>query len=638
MPLVSLSQVSTAYGHLPLLDDASLQIEPGERVSIIGRNGTGKSTLLRILNGELVPDRGTVWRAPGITSARLDQEVPLFADRPVVDVVADGLGELGDLVRDYHHAAGLLAGDHTDAQLAELGRLQHALEQRGGWSVEQRVELVLQRLDLPAERHVTELSGGWRRRVMLARALVAQPDLLLLDEPTNHLDIDAIAWLEAFLLDHQGAIVFVTHDRACLRRLATRIVELDRGRLTSWPGSYDAFLEKKEAWLQNEAIGQERFDKRLAQEEAWLRRGVKARRTRDEGRVKALMEMRKTRAARRDVIGRVQLAIDAADRSGHVVFDAQHVQFGYGDRPIVRDFSARVIRGDRIGLIGPNGAGKTTLLRLLTGELAPDSGEVERGTNLGIVYFDQQREQLDPERTVADTVADGNDTVVVNGTPRHVHGYLSDFLFPPERARSPVKALSGGERNRLLLARLFTRPANVLILDEPTNDLDLETLELLEAELVAFPGTILLVSHDRTFLDNVVTSVFAFEGDGRIGEYVGGYEDWERQRAAAPAPAAVPARPPDAATRPRPSTAVTPARVKLSFKEQRELESLPARIEALEGEIRALEAQLSSPDFYRGPASAVQAAADRLPELQRELDEAYTRWHDLESRATTASR
>jgi ATP-binding cassette subfamily F protein uup len=638
MPLVSLSQVSTAYGHLPLLDDASLQIEPGERVSIIGRNGTGKSTLLRILNGELVPDRGTVWRAPGITSARLDQEVPLFADRPVVDVVADGLGELGDLVRDYHHAAGLLAGDHADAQLAELGRLQHALEQRGGWSVEQRVELVLQRLDLPAERHVTELSGGWRRRVMLARALVAQPDLLLLDEPTNHLDIDAIAWLEAFLLDHQGAIVFVTHDRACLRRLATRIVELDRGRLTSWPGSYDAFLEKKEAWLQNEAIGQERFDKRLAQEEAWLRRGVKARRTRDEGRVKALMEMRKTRAARRDVIGRVQLAIDAADRSGHVVFDAQHVQFGYGDRPIVRDFSARVIRGDRIGLIGPNGAGKTTLLRLLTGELAPDSGEVERGTNLGIVYFDQQREQLDPERTVADTVADGNDTVVVNGTPRHVHGYLSDFLFPPERARSPVKALSGGERNRLLLARLFTRPANVLILDEPTNDLDLETLELLEAELVAFPGTILLVSHDRTFLDNVVTSVFAFEGDGRIGEYVGGYEDWERQRAAAPAPAAVPARPPDAATRPRPSTAVTPARVKLSFKEQRELESLPARIEALEGEIRALEAQLSSPDFYRGPASAVQAAADRLPELQRELDEAYTRWHDLESRATTASR
>ena len=633
MPLVTLSQVSTAYGHVPLLDTASVQIDAGERVAIIGRNGSGKSTLLRILNGELAPDRGRVWRGPEVTSARLDQEVPVFADRPVVDVVAEGLGELGDLVKDYHHAVALLAGEHTEAQLAELGRLQHELEQRGGWSIEQRVELVLARLDLPAARPVTELSGGWRRRVMLARALVAQPDLLLLDEPTNHLDIDAIAWLEAFLLEYRGAVVFVTHDRAFLRRLATRIVELDRGRLTSWPGGYDTFLEKKDAWLANEALFQEKFDKRLAQEEAWLRRGVKARRTRDEGRVKALMQMRAERAARRDAVGQVRLGIGAADRSGHIVFEAQDVSFSYGDRDVVRGFSARVVRGDRIGLVGPNGIGKTTLLRLLTGELTPDTGTVERGTNLEMAYYDQQREQLDPDRTVADTVADGNDTVVVNGSPRHVHGYLGDFLFPPERARSPVKALSGGERNRLLLARLFTRPANVLILDEPTNDLDLETLELLEAELVEFPGTILLVSHDRTFLDNVVTSIYAFEGDGRIREYVGGYEDWRRQRARPePEPVA-----PAAVRRRAAASAGKPVRVKLSFSEQRELASLPVRIEALEQEIRGLEAQLSSPDFYRGAASAVQAAADRLPALQGELEQAYLRWHDLETRATTSA-
>jgi ATP-binding cassette subfamily F protein uup len=631
MPIVALSQVAMAFGHLPLLEDASLQIEPGERVAIIGRNGTGKSTLLRILNGELVPDAGTIWRAPDLTSARLDQEVPLLADCPVVDVVAAGLGPLGDLVKDYHHAAARLASEPTDARLAELGRLQHELERRGGWTVEQRVEIVLERLDLPAERHVTALSGGWRRRVMLARALVAQPDLLLLDEPTNHLDIDAIDWLEAFLLDYQGAIAFVTHDRAFLRRLATRIVEIDRGRLTSWPGDYDTFLEKKEAWLAGEALGREKFDRRLAQEEAWLRRGVKARRTRDEGRVKALLDMRKARAARRDAIGRVQLGIDAADRSGQVVFDVQHLDFSYGDRRVVRDFSARVLRGDRIGLLGANGAGKTTLLRLLTGELAPDAGVVERGTNLQIAYYDQQREQLDPERTVADTVADGNDTVVVSGTPRHVIGYLSGFLFPPERARSPVKALSGGERNRLLLARLFTRPANVLILDEPTNDLDLETLERLEAELMEFPGTILVVTHDRAFLDNVVTSVYAFEGDGRIREYVGGYEDWLRQRPAAPEPPPAPA----ISAPPRPPAEAKPARVKLSYREQRELEALPAHIDALEREIRELEGQLSSPDFYRGAAAAVQAAADRLPRLQQELEQAYIRWHDLESRATT---
>ena len=415
--------------------------------------------------------------------------------------------------------------------LEKLGRLQHDLEQADGWRIEQRVELVLSRLDLPSDARVDTLSGGWRRRVLLARALVGEPDVLLLDEPTNHLDLDAIIWLETFLTEYPGALVFVTHDRAFLQRVATRIVEIDRGRLTSWPGDYATFLRKKHEWLANEAITQDKFDKRLAEEEAWLRQGVKARRTRNEGRVRALMAMREERAARRELAGAVRLQIETARSSGQLVLEADAVTKDYGSKPVVRDFSARIMRGDRIGLIGPNGAGKTTLLRLLLGELAPDRGEVRRGANVEVAYYDQQREQLDPERTVFDTLGDGNDTVTVDGRSRHVNAYLRDFLFPAERAQSPVKALSGGERNRLLLARLFTRPANLLVLDEPTNDLDLETLELLEAQLVEWPGTLLLVSHDRAFLDNVVTSTFVFEGGGRVEEYLGGYADWLRQRA-----------------------------------------------------------------------------------------------------------
>ena len=424
--------------------------------------------------------------------------------------------------------------------LEKLGTLQHKLEERDGWRLEQRVELVLSRLSLPTEAIESTLSGGWRRRVLLARTLVSQPELLLLDEPTNHLDLDTITWLEAFLKDYPGAILFVTHDRAFLRRLATRIIELDRGALTSWPGDYDTFQRKKDEWLANESLQQEKFDKRLAGEEAWLRQGVKARRTRNEGRVKALMAMRAERAARRELIGSVRLQVELADQSGRLVFEARHISKSYDAKPVVLDFSARVMRGDRIGLIGPNGIGKTTLLRLLLGELEPDSGEAMRGVNVQVAYYDQQREQLDPEQTVFDTIGEGSDTITVNGKPRHVNGYLRDFLFPPERARSPVKALSGGERNRLLLARLFTRPANVLVLDEPTNDLDLETLELLESRLVEFPGTLLLVSHDRDFLDNTVTSTLVFEGDGRVQEYAGGYEDWLRQRPAAGRPAAGP--------------------------------------------------------------------------------------------------
>ena len=601
MPLVALDRVSIAYGHAPLLEQVALQIDARERVSVIGRNGTGKSTLLKIVSGEAAADEGTIWRQPGLRIARLEQDVPLSADRSVFDVVAEG---------------------HT-----------HHLAEDEAWLREHHVDLVLSRLELPAEAIVDTLSGGWRRRVLLARALVGQPDLLLLDEPTNHLDIEAITWLEEFLAEYAGAVMFVTHDRAFLQRLATRIVELDRGRLTSWPGDYATYLRRKEEALANETVRREKFDRRLAEEEAWLRQGIKARRTRDEGRVRALMAMRAERAERREQMGTVRLGVEQAEPSGKLVFEARGISKSYGSRPIVRDFSSRILRGDRIGLIGPNGAGKTTLLRMLIGELAPDSGEVRQGANVQIAYYDQQREQLDPERTVFDTVGDGNDTVTANGRTRHVHAYLRDFLFSNERARSPVKALSGGERNRLLLARLFTRPANVLVLDEPTNDLDLETLELLEEQLVEWPGTLLLVSHDRAFLDNVVTSTFAFEGEGRVAEYVGGFADWVRQtasktekRAAQTVSSVV------AASAPAAAAATAPQPRRLSYKEQRELDSLPARIEALEEEQRMLETTIAGPQFYREPADAINASLARLDTLQHELIDAYARWEELDSR------
>jgi ATP-binding cassette subfamily F protein uup len=606
--------VSIAYGHLPLLDEVAVQIEPRERIAVIGRNGTGKSTLLRILSGELAGDSGTVWRQPGLRVARLEQDVPLSANRSVFDVVAEG---------------------HT-----------HHLEEDEAWLKDHHVDVVLSRLALPAEAIVDTLSGGWRRRVLLARALVGQPDLLLLDEPTNHLDIDAIIWLEDFLATYEGAVMFVTHDRSFLQRLATRIVELDRGRLTSWPGDYATYLRRKDEALSNEAGEQERFDKKLAEEEVWLRQGIKARRTRNEGRVKALLEMRSERAARREQMGNVRMQVEQADQSGKLVFEAKGVSKSYDGVPVVKDFTTRILRGDRIGLIGPNGAGKTTLLRLLQGQLAPDEGEIRTGANVQIAYFDQQREQLDPERSVFDTVGEGNDTVTANGKTRHVHAYLRDFLFPTERARSPVKALSGGERNRLLLARLFTRPANVLVLDEPTNDLDLETLELLEEQLVEWPGTLLLVSHDRAFLDNVATSTLVFEGDGRIQEYVGGYEDWVRQRNSARSAAksggakkgsSEPVRSgkggrggqasPDRAT-----TAATVAGKKLSYKDQRELDGLPARIEALEEEQRSLRVRIADAKFYTEPKAAIELALARVDTLDRELTQVLARWDELDAR------
>ena len=594
MPLVALDRVAVAFGHLPLLDEIAFQVDAGERIAIIGRNGTGKSTLLQILSGDLQPDSGLVLRQPGTRVARLVQDVPLSTDRTVADVVGEGLG---------------------------------ALDAHDEWQRHHQADMIMTRLELPPAAIVDSLSGGWKRRVLLARALVGQPDLLLLDEPTNHLDIEAITWLESFLAEYRGAVVFVTHDRAFLERLATRIVELDRGRLTSWPGDYATFERKKEEWLANEELSNAKFDKKMATEEVWLRRGVKARRTRDEGRVKALMAMRADRAERRSRIGTVRLQIEQADASGKMVFEAQDVSFAFASGlPVVRNFSARVMRGDRIGLIGPNGAGKTTLLRLLLGELAPTGGEVRRGANVQVAYYDQQREQLDPDRTVVDTIGDGNDTVTVNGQPRHVHGYLQDFLFSPERARSPVRALSGGERNRLLLARLFTRPANVLVLDEPTNDLDLETLELLEQQLVDWPGTLLLVSHDRRFLDNVVTSTFAFEGEGKVEEYVGGYEDYVRQKQRPTSTA------PPASSRQAEVTARQPAKKKKrTFKEEREYKDLPDRIHALEEEQQRLQAQLADPDFYKKAGSEIQAAVDRTAQIDRELHEAMSRWDVLDS-------
>jgi ATP-binding cassette subfamily F protein uup len=605
--LVHAQQISLAFGHLPLLDDAELRIESGERLALIGRNGTGKSTLLKVLSGELPPDRGVVWREPGLRIARLDQEVlGQFDDRTVVQEIARGLGPVIDL------------------------------DTEEGWRDERKIREVISRLSLPADRPVAELSGGWRRRTLLAKALVSRPDLLLLDEPTNHLDIDAIRWLEDFIRVFPGAVLFVTHDRAFLSSLATRIVELDRGRLTSWPGSYDTYLAKKAAALENEARDLERLDKKLAQEEAWLRRGVKARRTRNEGRVRDLMNLRAERAARREHAGDVRMAIDASIASGKLVFDAERVFKRFGDRTVIADYSQRIQRGDRVGLIGPNGSGKSTLLRLLVGELEPDEGTVRRGTRLQVAYFDQQREQLDPERTVLDTVNDGNTTVVINGQPRHVLGYLGDFLFPKERAQSPVKSLSGGERNRLLLARLFARPANVLVLDEPTNDLDIETLELLEELVSDFEGTVLLVSHDRVFVDRVVTSTLAFEGNGRVEEFVGGYEDYVRQRSAVRAEA----REAGEGRAVAPSKPAKRAKVgprKLSYNEQREFDELPERIAALEQEQQRLKDEAASGDFYKSPADHIHGVLARIDAVQLELDGALERWIELEAIAQTPS-
>jgi ATP-binding cassette subfamily F protein uup len=627
---MTLNAVDVGVGGPLLLDGVDLAIEPGERIALIGRNGAGKSTLLRVLAGELKPDDGDVRVENGVRVARLEQEVPQDAVGSVFDVVAAGLGALGALLAEYHHRI-------HDAQLdtAALAALQAKIEDAGGWSVDLRVTETLSRLQLDGDQDFARLSGGMKRRVLLARALVSAPDLLLLDEPTNHLDIGAIDWLEGFLKAWPGALMFVTHDRRFLRALATRIVEIDRGGLTSWPGDWDNYLRRREERLHAEAQENARFDKLLAQEEVWIRQGIKARRTRDEGRVRRLKAMREERAQRRDLAGNVRMEAAQAAASGKKVIEAKDVSFAFGERTLVRDFSTTILRGDRIGLIGDNGSGKTTLLKLLLGDLQPQSGEIRRGTQLQIAYFDQYRATLREDWNALENVSEGKDSVTINGRSKHAVGYLQEFLFTPERARAPISRLSGGERNRLLLAKLFAQPSNLLVMDEPTNDLDVETLELLEELLGDYEGTLLLVSHDRDFLDRVVTSTLVMQGDGHIGEYVGGYSDWLRQRPQATEPKPAAAKAPEAtkdASKPASAApAATPAKRKLSYKDQRELESLPQKIETLETRIAALTAAMQDPAFFQRDHAAVAAHNAELAAAQAELEHAYARWEALES-------
>jgi ATP-binding cassette subfamily F protein uup len=626
MALLSLQGVSLAFGGPPVLDGAHLAIERGERVCVLGRNGAGKSTLLAVLAGTQRPDAGTVVRQGQASVARLEQALPEGLTGTLFEVAAQGIGPAGELLARYHAAARHAAEAATPQALAELDRLHRAVDAADGWGAQQRVRVVLQQLGLDPEGRMEQASGGRARQALLARALVRAPDVLLLDEPTNHLDVDAIAWLEQHLLDTPLTLVFVTHDRAFLRRVATRIVELDRGRLADFGGSYDDYLARKDAELAAEASANAEFDRKLAREEVWIRTGIQARRTRNEGRVRALEALRRERAARRERVGGARMALEEGERSGRLVLEARGLTFAHGDTPVVRGLDATIMRGDRVGLLGPNGSGKTTLLRLLLGTLPPDAGTVRHGTNLEVAYFDQRREQLDPDRTLFDSIADGAEFVMVGGQRRHVHGYLQDFLFPPERARTPVRALSGGERNRLLLARLFTRPCNVLVLDEPTNDLDLETLDLLEQLLADFAGTVLLVSHDRAFLDAVATSTLAFDAPGVVREYAGGYSDWVRQRpalAVATAPRPAPQREPE-----RP--AAKPRARRLTFKEREELAGLPEAIEAIEQAIVACYAALADPIVLRdGRLSAQHTAA--LAELEARLPQLMARWEALEA-------
>ncbi len=628
MALVQLLGVDYSVGGPLLLDQVDLVVEPRERVCIVGRNGAGKSTLLRLVAGELRPDDGEVRVQGGVRVARLAQEVPHGLAGSVFDVVAAALGELGALLAQFHQLSHQLElPGHADA----LARVQARIDAEQGWDLDRRVDGVLTRLELPAEARFADLSGGMKRRVLLARALVLAPDVLLLDEPTNHLDIEAIDWLEKLLLGFDGAVLFVTHDRRFLRALATRIVEIDRGRVTSWPGDYANYLRRREERLHAQAQANALFDRKLAAEEVWIRQGIKARRTRNEGRVRALQAMRRERAQRRELAGRARLRVADAAGSGRRVVEAKRITFAYGGQVIARDFSTTIQRGDRVGLIGANGSGKTTLLKLLLGELMPQSGTVTLGTQLQVAYFDQHRASLREDLSALDNVAEGREYIEIDGSRKHALGYLQDFLFAPERARAPITALSGGERNRLLLAKLFARPSNLLVMDEPTNDLDVETLELLEELLTDYRGTLLLVSHDRDFLDNVVTSTLVLEGAGRIGEYVGGYSDWLRQQPAATVvaapPRAVPAEP--APTTPAPAAAA-PARRKLGYNESRELAQLPQRIEALEARIAELGHALQEPAFYQREAAAIVAANDELSSLQRELDAAYARWSELD--------
>jgi ATP-binding cassette subfamily F protein uup len=643
MPHLILSDASLAFGHVPLLDHADFLLDPGERVALIGRNGTGKTSLLRALAGVGALDDGKVWQQPGLRMAYVSQEPPFSAELTVFEAVVAGMGELSALLAEYHavsHALGEPDADH-ELLLERMHDLQTELESRNAWSFEAQAERVIQRFSLDPDARVGTLSGGQKKRLALAQALAISPDLLLLDEPTNHLDIATIEWLEEMLISSGVTLLFITHDRRFLDRVATRIVELDRGRLLSCPGNFSEYLSKKEGMLHDEAVNNAKFDKFLAQEEVWIRQGVKARRTRNEGRVLRLEQLRRDRAARRERQGKVELALDAGDKSGKLVAELEQVSKRFGDKVVVRDFSCRLQRGDRIGLIGPNGAGKTTLLRLILGELEADAGNVRLGTKIEIAYFDQFRTQLDEEAALVDVISPGSDFVEIGNMKKHVIGYLEDFLFAPQRARSPVKSLSGGERNRLLLARLFARPANVLVLDEPTNDLDIETLELLEQLLQEYAGTIFLVSHDRAFIDNVVTQTIASEGDGVWREYAGGYQDWadyqaaRRKEEAAQASAAKrnEGRPTESGKANKSNSAKSAAAPKLNFKDARELENLPPQIAALEAEQKRLGVQLEDPKLYQSEPQEAQRIAARLAQIDDELLGLLERWEVLEGRA-----
>ena len=623
MPLIRLQNIHLSYGEQPLLDGVDFTVEPGERVALLGRNGEGKSTLLKIIAGEVAVDDGEVSGVDSLRIAKLQQDVPRNLSGSVERVAADGLGEVGALIAEYHRVA---ADCEDDEAMSRLATLQSRIEALDGWRLEQRVSEVLSRLQLPAEAEVSTLSGGLARRVLLARALVTDPQLLLLDEPSNHLDIESIQWLEEFLLGSGLTLIFVTHDRAFLRRLATRIVDIDRGRLTSWPGDYDLYLQRKQAALEAEEKRQAEFDRKLAIEEAWIRQGIKARRTRNEGRVRALKKLREERRRRRDQPGRARIAAnESAERSGKVVVEAENLAFSYDGEPVFRDFSTTILRGDRVGIIGPNGCGKSTLVRVLLGELSPDAGKLKLGTRLRIAYFDQLRQSLDPGKTALENVAGGSDSVTINSKSRHVISYLQDFLFSPRRARAPITRLSGGETNRLLLAKLFARPSNLLVLDEPTNDLDIETLELLEELLADYQGTVLLISHDREFIDRVATSSLVFESPGRIREYVGGYSDWLRQR---PEP-----RSEAGSKQPAARRKAAPAPRKLSYKDQRELDALPETIEKLEERQAEIHERMSDPAFYQQSRELIASEQAALAEIESALEKAYQRWEELDQMA-----
>jgi len=639
MPLITLKNLSLSFGSPPLLDAVTLQIEANERVCLLGRNGAGKSTLLKLINGDIQADEGSITIPSGIRVAKLNQEVPSDLEGTVNEVVADGLNKAGKLLQHYYHLLHeITLGHENDTEsgenlLNQLGECQHLLEAEGGWEISQRLDSIISKLQLDGDIDFNALSGGLKRRVLLARALVNQPDLLLLDEPTNHLDIESIIWLEKFLLSWKGSLLFISHDRVFLQKLATRIIEIDRGKLTDWPGDYPTYLSRKQKALEDEEKENALFDKKLAQEEVWIRQGIKARRTRNEGRVRALEELRHKRAERRNVAGSANVRIQAADKSGKIVLEAENVSYAWDDHSVLRDFSTTIMRGDKVGIIGPNGAGKTTLIRLLLGDIQPQSGTVKLGTKLEVAYFDQHRAVLDEEKTVLDNVADGSDMININGKDRHVISYLRDFLFAPDRVRQPVKALSGGERNRLLMARLFSRPSNMLVLDEPTNDLDSDTLDLLEERLTEYPGTVLLISHDRAFLDHVVTSTIVFEGPGEVNEYVGGYEDWIRQTRLLRA-------------EPQKNKKLAPVKSsksageikgkntkKLSHSERQELSKLPARLEKLEEQQKLLHVQMAQTGFYQQDHAEINHVQQLLASVDAELESVFLHWEELEERA-----